>query len=215
MVGFVITRLVRATAPFLFKAKLARDCTGSLGPKWLHGPPHNPGFEQLAAANPPVQHMEEWQFRWISALRPQLILLAALLVVVFGAGGALGEYPERPVRCLIPQSPGGASDTVGRIVAQKLADQFGQQFVVDNRPGATGNIGHEIVARAVRDAEKLGKDLAELPIETLRGYSALVREDVYTVLSPEGSVASRDHIGGTAPRQVRMAVGRARERLGS
>ena len=60
-------------------------------------------------------------------------------------------YPTRPVRLLIPQSPGGASDTVGRIVAQKLADNFGQQFVVDNRPGATGNIGHEIVAHALPD----------------------------------------------------------------
>ena len=72
---------------------------------------------------------------------------------------------------------------------------------------------HEAVARAVRDAEKLGKDLSELPLDVLRGYSALVEEDVYGVLSPEGSVASRNHIGGTAPGQVRLAVERARKRL--
>jgi argininosuccinate lyase len=72
---------------------------------------------------------------------------------------------------------------------------------------------HEAVALAVRDAEKLGKELAELPLEVLRGYSALVGEDVYAVLSPEGSVASRNHIGGTAPAQVRLAIGRARKRL--
>jgi argininosuccinate lyase len=72
---------------------------------------------------------------------------------------------------------------------------------------------HEAVALAVRDAEKLGKDLAELPLDVLRSYSALVAEDVYAVLSPEGSVASRNHIGGTAPGQVRLAIGRARKRL--
>ena len=75
----------------------------------------------------------------------------ALLWTASGACAAADAYPQRPVRCLIPQSPGGASDTVGRIVAQKLAEHFGQQFVVDNRPGATGNIGHEIVARAAPD----------------------------------------------------------------
>ena len=75
----------------------------------------------------------------------------ALLWTASGACVAADAYPRRPVRCLIPQSPGGASDTVGRIVAQKLAEHFGQQFVVDNRPGATGNIGHEIVARAAPD----------------------------------------------------------------
>ena len=48
----------------------------------------------------------------------------------------------------------------------------------------------------------------------LRGYSALVTEDVYSVLSPEGSVASRNHIGGTAPEQVKLAIERARKRLG-
>ena len=72
---------------------------------------------------------------------------------------------------------------------------------------------HEIVARAVKDAEALGKDLAKLPLEVLRGYSPLVADDVYGVLSPEGSVASRDHVGGTAPAQVRLAVARAKKRL--
>ena len=72
---------------------------------------------------------------------------------------------------------------------------------------------HEVVARAVKDAEVLGKDLAELPLDVLRGYSPLVADDIYGVLSPEGSVASRNHIGGTAPAQVRMAVERARQRL--
>ena len=73
---------------------------------------------------------------------------------------------------------------------------------------------HEVVALAVRDAEKAGKDLADLPLEVLRSYSTLVGDDIYGVLSPEGSVASRDHIGGTAPAQVRLAVMRALKRLG-
>jgi len=76
----------------------------------------------------------------------------------FAASLALGvpafaadNYPQRPIRFLIPQSPGGASDTVARIVAQRLGERVGQQLVVDNRPGATGNIGHEMVARALPD----------------------------------------------------------------
>ena len=56
-------------------------------------------------------------------------------------------------------------------------------------------------------------DLAELPIDVLQGYSRLIAEDVYQVLSPEGSVASRNHIGGTAPGRVRLAVESARKRL--
>jgi len=77
-----------------------------------------------------------------------------LLAVALGAcafADAADTYPQRPIRFLIPQSPGGASDTVGRIVAQRLAERMGQQFVVDNRPGATGNIGHELVAHASPD----------------------------------------------------------------
>ena len=72
---------------------------------------------------------------------------------------------------------------------------------------------HEAVARAVKAAETAGKDLADLPLATLQGFSRLVEDDVYQVLTPEGSLASRDHIGGTAPAQVRAATVRARIRL--
>lgn len=64
-------------------------------------------------------------------------------------------YPQRPVRLIIPQSPGGASDTVGRVVAQKLGERLGQQIVSDNRPGATGNVGAEIVKNASPDGYTL------------------------------------------------------------
>ena len=72
---------------------------------------------------------------------------------------------------------------------------------------------HEAVARAVRDAEARGCDLAELPLEVLQGYSPLVGSDVFALLTVDGSLAARDHIGGTAPNQVRAAIIRAREKL--
>jgi len=81
------------------------------------------------------------------------------------------------------------------------------------RKGLPFRDAHEAVARAVRIAAESGRELAELSIEELRGFSALVTEDVHGVLTLEGSVASRDHLGGTAPAQVRAAVARARERL--
>ncbi|RPH42043.1 MAG: argininosuccinate lyase [Burkholderiales bacterium] len=72
---------------------------------------------------------------------------------------------------------------------------------------------HEAVAHAVRRAADAGQDLSDLSLEQLRAFSPLVGEDVYGVLTPEGSVAARDHVGGTAPAQVRAAVERARTRL--
>ncbi len=73
---------------------------------------------------------------------------------------------------------------------------------------------HEVVARAVRAAEQQGRDLADLPLAELQAFSALVTEDVYQVLTLEGSLSQRSHIGGTAPAAVRAAVERARKRLG-
>jgi len=72
---------------------------------------------------------------------------------------------------------------------------------------------HEAVARAVRYASEKGKDLAELGIEELKGFSPAIEADALQKLSLEGSLAARDHIGGTAPSQVRAAIVRARAAL--
>ena len=72
---------------------------------------------------------------------------------------------------------------------------------------------HEAVAHAVRTAADAGLDLSELELDALRRFSPLIEDDVYAVLTPEGSVASRAHVGGTAPAQVARAVAAARARL--
>ena len=76
-----------------------------------------------------------------------MLLLAGALVAPLGAQ----TYPNKPVRFILPYPPGGATDILGRIVSQKFADQFGQPFVPENRPGAGGNIGTEIAAKAQPD----------------------------------------------------------------
>jgi tripartite-type tricarboxylate transporter receptor subunit TctC len=65
------------------------------------------------------------------------------------------SYPDKPIRMVVPWSPGGGSDVSGRIFAQKLSDALKQQVIVDNRPGAAGNIGTAVTARAERDGYTL------------------------------------------------------------
>ncbi|QEY23147.1 argininosuccinate lyase [Neisseria animalis] len=72
---------------------------------------------------------------------------------------------------------------------------------------------HEVVAQAVRYADEQGVDLSELPLEVLQGFSDLIVEDVFEVLTPEGSLNARNHLGGTAPEQVRLQAKRWRELL--
>lgn len=72
---------------------------------------------------------------------------------------------------------------------------------------------HEVVAQAVRHADEAGVDLSGLPLEVLQGFSKLISDDVYGVLTPEGSLNARNHLGGTAPEQVRFQVKRWREVL--
>jgi argininosuccinate lyase len=93
----------------------------------------------------------------------------------------------------------------GHATATDLAD-----YLV--RKGLPFRDAHEVVARAVRAAEKAGLDLAALPLATLQRFSPRIGKDVYKLLTPEGSIAARNHIGGTAPAQVRAAVARLRKR---
>ncbi|MDO5357121.1 MAG: argininosuccinate lyase, partial [Conchiformibius sp.] len=74
---------------------------------------------------------------------------------------------------------------------------------------------HEVVAQAVRHAEQNGCDLADLSLDVLRGFSNLIEADVFAVLTPEGSLNARNHLGGTAPEQVRAQAARWLEKLQS
>jgi tripartite-type tricarboxylate transporter receptor subunit TctC len=83
-----------------------------------------------------------------------LALVATVIAApVFAQSGQV--YPNRPVRLVVPFGPGGGSDYVGRLIAQKLTEQMGQQFVVDNRPGAGSLVGTDIVAKSPRDGYTL------------------------------------------------------------
>jgi len=78
--------------------------------------------------------------------------VAAMAFCVCGANGVLAQaYPAKTIRLIFPFPPGGPTDLLGRAIAQKLSDQVGQQVVADNRPGAGGNLGLELAAKAPPD----------------------------------------------------------------
>ncbi|MCB1742504.1 MAG: argininosuccinate lyase, partial [Gammaproteobacteria bacterium] len=99
-----------------------------------------------------------------------------------------------------------ASALQGFTTATDLAD-----YLV--RKGVPFRDAHEVVGRAVKHALEHDCDLAELPLEVLKGFSVHIDADVFEVLTLEGSLQARAHFGGTAPARVREAVVRARERL--
>jgi argininosuccinate lyase len=78
------------------------------------------------------------------------------------------------------------------------------------RKGLPFRDAHEVVGRAVRLGVATGRDLGEMELTELQAFSPLIEADVFAVLTPEGSVAARNHLGGTAPAQVRAAIARAR-----
>ena len=88
-------------------------------------------------------------------MKPFLVLLAAGLLMGPAAVLAQQNYPTRPLRMVIPWPPGQATDLVGRVVAQRLSEVLGQQVIADNRPGAGGTIGTDIVAKAAPDGYTL------------------------------------------------------------
>ena len=81
------------------------------------------------------------------------------------------------------------------------------------RKGLAFRDAHEVVGKAVQKGIKDGKDLAQMSLQDLQKFSPVIEQDVFDVLTLEGSIAARDHIGGTAPNQVRQAIERARQWL--
>ncbi len=79
----------------------------------------------------------------------------AVAAIATGAAVAQNEFPNRPIRVIVPLAPGGGSDYTARYIGQRLAERIGQAVVVDNRPAASGIVGTELVARAVPDGYTL------------------------------------------------------------
>ena len=108
----------------------------------------------------------------------------ALSLLSFGTVDVHAQaYPARPVRLVVPWPPGGSNDLAARILAPKLGQSLGQQVVVDNRAGAGGIIGSDIVAKAVPDGYTIMLNSAthvanatiypKLPYDTLKGFTAI------------------------------------------
>ncbi len=144
---------------------------------------------QPLAYNKDNQEDKEPLFDTVDTLKDSLEAFAAL---------AAGLQPQaKAMRAAVLE---------GHATATDLAD-----YLV--RKGVPFRDAHEAVARAVRAAEAAGCDLADLPLKTLKRFSFAIGADVRRSLTLEGSVASRNHIGGTAPAQVKAAIARARSLL--
>ncbi|HYH42738.1 MAG TPA: tripartite tricarboxylate transporter substrate binding protein [Burkholderiales bacterium] len=82
-------------------------------------------------------------------------MTAAVVATVVTSVGAHAEYPDRPIRIIVPFTPGGSTDILARMMGQKLTEAWGQNVVVENRPGANGVVGAELTARANPDGHTL------------------------------------------------------------
>ena len=88
-------------------------------------------------------------------MRKPVAVFISMLSVSFAHGAAAQVYPNKPIRMIVPWNPGGTSDTIARILGQKMTESWGQQVVVDTRAGASGIIGTEIAMRAPADGYTL------------------------------------------------------------
>ncbi len=88
-------------------------------------------------------------------MRKSILSLSAFLLLAGAAVAHAQPWPSKPVRLVVPYSPGAGTDAISRILAQKVGDALGQQVVVDNRPGAGGSIGTDIVAKSPADGYTL------------------------------------------------------------
>jgi tripartite-type tricarboxylate transporter receptor subunit TctC len=105
-----------------------------------------------------------------------------LTLALVMASGVVQAFPIKPVRVLVPLTPGGGADIIARVVSQRLTETLGQQFVVDNRPGAGGSVAYELLARSNPDGHTLALATGsmvtaqlsqKMPYDTLRDFSGV------------------------------------------
>ena len=126
-------------------------------------------------------------------------------------------YPERPIRLIIPQATGGGSDTIGRYITQKLGESLGQQFVVDNRPGAAGMLGADIVRQATPDGYTMllcAIDTITAPIVSRRAPFDAIKDFApvtQLTLSPNVWLASVSFAGQTMKDLVDIAKAKPKQ----
>lgn len=141
----------------------------------------------------------------MATLHRRLILTGAIGLAA-GAASAqpAARFPERPVRMVVPFAPGGSTDIFARLVAAKMSEDLGQQIVVDNKPGAGGNIGAEAVARSAPDgytllvgtpgpltiSPNLMKSMPYDPARDLVGVGQIVNVQSVLVVNPATGIAS-------------------------
>jgi len=112
-------------------------------------------------------------------------LLAALALI---APAAAQDYPNKPIRLIVPFGPGGGADIVGRILGEAISTRLGQPVVIENKPGAAGTIGNELIARADKDGYTLGVMTAGQIIAAVMNKS--LRYDTATAFEPIAMVAT-------------------------
>ena len=133
--------------------------------------------------------------------RTQDLLCAAVFALVFSSAGAQAQsYPAKPIRVIVPYVAGGAADITARTVSQKLGESLGVSLVVDNRPGANGGIGTDLVAKAAPDGYTLLLDAsgpvvinpvlyAKVPYDPVRDLAPISQTTsfMYVMIVPSSS----------------------------
>jgi tripartite-type tricarboxylate transporter receptor subunit TctC len=142
---------------------------------------------------------------------------AALFGLAFAAAAGAQEYPVKPVRVIVPWAPGGGADIIARIVTGKLSETLGQQFLVENKSGATGTIGTDIVAKASPDGYTLVSGTNATHIITV-ALGAKLPYDPDKDLTPIVRIAAVPHVLSVHPsldvKTVRELVALAKSKPG-
>jgi argininosuccinate lyase len=155
---------------------------------------------QPLAYNKDNQEDKEPLFDTVDTVKDTLRIMAEMI------GGEVAADGSRSGGLSVKQEAMERAALKGYATATDLAD-----YLV--KKGLPFRDAHEVVAHAVKDAIALGKDLSELPLETLQGYNAAITADVHEALTLAGSLNARNTLGGTAPSQVRTQIERHQARL--